>query len=78
MYRNNLPPIEPMLAPASTSSKLNRKKLILAALILTGFGARVWGISYGLPYLYHPDKPMGAGVALHMLKTGDLNLSVSP
>ena len=34
---------------------------------------RLWGIRYGLPYLYHPDEPLGVSVALNMIKTGDLN-----
>ena len=42
-------------------------------LIGLGFLVRVWGITYGLPYLYHPDEPLGVTVALNMIKTGDLN-----
>lgn len=55
------------------SIRSNRTKLALAGLAIAGFTMRVWGIRYGLPYLYHPDEPLGAAVALNMLKMGDLN-----
>ena len=42
-------------------------------LTAVGFFVRVWGISYGLPYMYHPDEPLGVATALKMIKTGDLN-----
>jgi 4-amino-4-deoxy-L-arabinose transferase-like glycosyltransferase len=45
----------------------------LLGLIAVGFFVRVWGISYGLPYMYHPDEPLGVATALNMIKTGDLN-----
>lgn len=51
----------------------DRTRLTLAALIVIGFGLKVWGIGYGLPYLYHPDEPLGATVALNMIQSGDLN-----
>ena len=46
---------------------------MLVGITAVGLALRVWGTSYGLPYLYHPDEPLGAMVALIMLKTGDLN-----
>ncbi len=45
----------------------------LSGVIVLGLCLRVWGISYGLPYLYHPDEPLGVNVAINMIKTGDLN-----
>ncbi len=45
----------------------------LMGLIVVGFAARGWGITFGLPYLYHPDEPVGVGVAVNIFKTGDLN-----
>ena len=45
----------------------------LVGLIVLGAGLRVWGITFGLPYLYHPDEPLGVSVAINMVKTGDLN-----
>jgi len=46
---------------------------LLVGLIIVGLGVRLWGIGWGLPYLYHPDEPLGVWVSLGMLKTGDLN-----
>lgn len=46
--------------------------LIVLLLMVLGFGLRVWGIKYGLPYLYHPDEPLLQN-ALTMVKTNDLN-----
>ncbi len=51
----------------------DRAILALGVVMVIGLGLRLWGIGYGLPYLYHPDEPLGASIALRMLKTGDLN-----
>lgn len=60
-------------SPANTlMQKLRSPKFIVILLIVLGFGLRVWGINYGLPYLYHPDEPMVQN-SLVMLKTNDLN-----
>jgi hypothetical protein len=29
----------------------------LVAITLLSFGLRVWGITFGLPFAYHPDEP---------------------
>ena len=42
----------------------------LALLFAVGLGLRLWGISYGLPAITHPDEPDPIGVALGMLQTG--------
>jgi MFS family permease len=34
---------------------------------------RIWGINFGLPYLYHPDEPNKVIMAQTIFKTGDLN-----
>lgn len=34
---------------------------------------RLWGITSGLPYLYHADEPGNVSVAQRIFKTGDLN-----
>lgn len=34
---------------------------------------RVWGLTFGLPYVYHPDEIVVVNKAQVMLKTGDLN-----
>ncbi len=44
----------------------------LAAILLLAFGLRIWGISFGLPYLYHADEPIVVNHAL-AYGSGDLN-----
>ncbi len=56
----------------SLSKKLRSARLLVVLLMVIGFVLRVWGIGYGLPYLYHPDEPLLQNV-LAMVKTGDLN-----
>jgi 4-amino-4-deoxy-L-arabinose transferase-like glycosyltransferase len=34
---------------------------------------RLPGLTWGLPYVYHPDEPTHVGIVLNILKTGDLN-----
>ncbi len=46
---------------------------ILAIITLTAAALRLWGINFGLPYLYHPDEPGYVAIAQAMIKTGDLN-----
>ncbi|MFC2084239.1 hypothetical protein ACFLS9_04205 [Bacteroidota bacterium] len=54
--------------------KLSKKNWSLFALIiLLAAGLRIWGIDYGLPYIYHPDEPGKVRIAQRMFKTGDLN-----
>jgi 4-amino-4-deoxy-L-arabinose transferase-like glycosyltransferase len=54
--------------------KQARVSLILIGIILLlGLAVRVWGIDFGLPYLYHPDEPNKIVMAQTMFKTGDLN-----
>lgn len=54
-------------------SKIIRKSnLILGGILLLGFLLRVWGISFGLPHLYHADEPMVVNHAL-AYGAGDLN-----
>ncbi len=35
--------------------------------------ARLWGLNFGLPYLYHPDEPTYVSIAQNMFKAGDWN-----
>lgn len=46
---------------------------LLTAVILSGLALRVWGINFGLPYIYHPDEPGYVQIAQSIFKTGDLN-----
>ncbi len=45
----------------------------LLAILAAAFFLRVYGIGFGLPYLYHPDEPMIAERAISMLKSGNLD-----
>lgn len=56
-----------------TSMRKINPKILLAIVILTALGLRLWGIDSDLPYIYHPDEPVPIGISQHMLKTGDLN-----
>jgi 4-amino-4-deoxy-L-arabinose transferase-like glycosyltransferase len=47
--------------------------LLLATVILIAAGLRLWGLDFGLPYLYHPDEPKHVTLAQNIFKTGDLN-----
>ena len=54
---------------------MNNKKLLLYILLIltAGFLLRIWNISFGLPYLYHPDEPMCAIVSVRIFRSGNLN-----
>lgn len=43
---------------------MQKSDLFLVFLILTGSMLRLYGIHFGLPYLYHQDEPVTVGVAL--------------
>jgi hypothetical protein len=47
-------------------------KLALFLIVLGGFALRLWGVTYGLPLLLHPDEPTFVRMAMHF-GTGDLN-----
>jgi 4-amino-4-deoxy-L-arabinose transferase-like glycosyltransferase len=53
--------------------KENKNLLLISMIFLIAISARIWGISYDLPYIYHPDEPWPIRIAHHMLGTGDLN-----
>ncbi len=46
--------------------------ILLAGIVAGAFLLRIWGIEFGLPYLYHPDEPNNVLVAQTILKSGDL------
>ncbi|MFQ6105142.1 MAG: ArnT family glycosyltransferase [Candidatus Glassbacteria bacterium] len=43
---------------------------IISAIVILGFALRFWGISFGLPYLYHPNEPGLVKKALVMGEKG--------
>ncbi|MDQ6695552.1 MAG: glycosyltransferase family 39 protein [Chloroflexota bacterium] len=46
---------------------------LLPLILLVALGLRLWGLDFGLPYLYHPDEPLLMEVSQHIVQTGDLN-----
>lgn len=46
---------------------------VLIGIVAAALALRVWGIDFGLPYLYHPDEPGYVAIAQNIVKTGDLN-----
>jgi 4-amino-4-deoxy-L-arabinose transferase-like glycosyltransferase len=69
------PITEPRLKTTSTSpDTLDRHiKWLVGGILLLALGVRVWGLSFGLPYLYHPDEPTYVATSQEMFKKGDLN-----
>jgi 4-amino-4-deoxy-L-arabinose transferase-like glycosyltransferase len=52
---------------------MSKKKNAILLIILIALSIRLWGISYDLPYIYHPDEPWPIRISYLMLKTGDFN-----
>jgi 4-amino-4-deoxy-L-arabinose transferase-like glycosyltransferase len=48
-------------------------RLSLGLIILLALGLRLWGVSFGLPYVIQPDEPSVEMRALHMWLAGDPN-----
>ncbi len=46
---------------------------VLVSVLLLALGVRLWGITFGLPYVEHPDEPFWVINILKMLKTADPN-----
>jgi hypothetical protein len=44
---------------------------VLLGVLAWGLGLRVWGIKFGLPFVYHPDEGALVMPALKILQTGD-------
>ena len=54
----------------------SRRGLVALALLLIlalATGLRLYGLDFGLPYLYQPDEPNKVEAAQNILKSGDLN-----
>jgi 4-amino-4-deoxy-L-arabinose transferase-like glycosyltransferase len=56
-----------------TDNLAQNAKWLLLGVTLLAISLRIWGIDFGLPYLYHPDEPVGVRIAQSMFKTRDLN-----
>ncbi len=50
-----------------------RSLWVLAGTLGVALGLRLWAITFGLPYLEHPDEPFWIFAVLKMVKTGDPN-----
>ncbi len=61
------------MSKLTSSARRNWVSWALIGLVAVGLGLRVWGITFGLPYLYHPDEPLGVDVGINMVRTGNLN-----
>lgn len=48
-------------------------KWLLVVLLVLATVLRIWGLDWGLPYLYDPDEPNKIEIAQRIFKTGDLN-----
>lgn len=53
--------------------QVNRESILIGIILLTALSVRVWGVNYGLPYIYHPDEPGYITISQNIFKTGDLN-----
>lgn len=49
------------------------QQAVLAIVILLAIVVRMWGMDFGLPYVYHPDEPNYVRTAIRMVQSGDLN-----
>ncbi|MBI5652588.1 MAG: glycosyltransferase family 39 protein [Chloroflexi bacterium] len=50
-----------------------RASWLISAILILGLGLRLWGINFGLPFMYHPDEGVPVRIALRFLQTGNLN-----
>lgn len=48
-------------------------RALLGGVLIVALGLRLWGVTFGLPYLEHPDEPFWIQAVLKMVKTGDPN-----
>jgi len=60
--------------PSSSENRFRKaEKWGLVVIILAAFLLRIWGVNFGLPYIYHPDERLYVPIAQNIFKTGDLN-----
>jgi len=73
--------MSPSLAPTDTRGSgigarlqlIRGARWAFPAIMALALALRLWGLGFGLPYLYHPDEPFNVRVVQNMVKTGDLN-----
>lgn len=59
------------MVPAGSGQR--RFNVALVLVVAVALAWRVWGLDFGLPYLYHPDEPDKIAMAQRMFITGDPN-----
>ncbi len=59
---------DPVVAPRAP-----RDLWLLAGILAVALALRLWAVTFGLPYLEHPDEPFWIFAVLKMVKTGDPN-----
>ncbi|MFH0983958.1 MAG: glycosyltransferase family 39 protein [Candidatus Omnitrophota bacterium] len=52
--------------------RFSREALLLFGIMILAFALRLWGVGFGLPFLYHADEPIVVNHAL-AFGTGDFN-----
>ncbi|MBN1217548.1 MAG: glycosyltransferase family 39 protein [Anaerolineae bacterium] len=57
-------------------SLLKPQFIMLLSILIIALGLRIWGISFGLPYRYHPDEPQHVVEAAKMLADKTLEPSI--
>jgi 4-amino-4-deoxy-L-arabinose transferase-like glycosyltransferase len=53
--------------------RVNKEVILISTILLIALSIRLWGISYDLPYIYHPDEPWPIRIAFNMLQSHNLN-----
>lgn len=59
----------------SFSTKINKQLLVTSLIILFALFIRLWGVTYSLPYLYHPDEPSYFDTITSIVKNEQYNPS---
>ncbi|MBI3914139.1 MAG: glycosyltransferase family 39 protein [Chloroflexi bacterium] len=64
---------QPISRLRAVTMRLASWNWLLIGAVALGAALRLWGIPFGLPYLYHPDEGLPVTIALRVLQTGDFN-----
>jgi 4-amino-4-deoxy-L-arabinose transferase-like glycosyltransferase len=59
--------------PQFTRSRFSADWIIVPALFVGAAVLRVWGVSWSLPYVIHPDESNVVDAGVRIIKSGDLN-----
>lgn len=55
------------------TKRVNKETILIGIILLIAIAVRLWGIKFGLPYIYHPDEPRYLINAQLLFKTLNLN-----